>query len=37
MSVITDVERWGNSHRPGFLDIFGLFWGASLLTKDSTL
>jgi uncharacterized membrane protein YphA (DoxX/SURF4 family) len=33
MSVVTDVERWGNSHRPGFLDIFRIVLGLFLTYK----
>ena len=33
MSVITDVERWGNSHRPGFLDFFRIVLGCFLTYK----
>lgn len=33
MSVITDVERWGNSHRPGFLDIFRIALGLFITFK----
>jgi putative oxidoreductase len=33
MSVITDVERWGNSHRPGFLDIFRMLLGIFITYK----
>ena len=33
MSVITNLERWGNSHRPGFLDVFRLFLGAFITYK----
>lgn len=33
MSVITNLERWGNSHRPGFLDIFRFFLGAFITYK----
>jgi len=33
MSVITDVERWGNSHRPGFLDIFRIALGIFITYK----
>ena len=33
MSVITDVERWGNSHRPGFLDVFRIVLGLFLMYK----
>jgi uncharacterized membrane protein YphA (DoxX/SURF4 family) len=33
MSVITDVERWGNSHRPGFLDIFRIVLGVFITYK----
>lgn len=33
MSVVTDVEKWGNSHRPGFLDIFRISLGVFLTYK----
>lgn len=33
MNVITDVERWGNNHRPGFLDAFRLLLGAFITYK----
>lgn len=33
MNVITDLERWGNSHRPGFLDIFRIVLGAFITYK----
>lgn len=33
MSVITNVEKWGNSHRPGFLDIFRIVLGAFITYK----
>lgn len=33
MSVITDVERWGNSHRPGFLDVFRIVLGVFITYK----
>jgi putative oxidoreductase len=33
MSVITDVERWGNSHRPGFLDLFRIALGIFITYK----
>ncbi|WP_245970326.1 DoxX family protein [Pseudochryseolinea flava] len=33
MSVITDVEKWGNSHRPGFLDIFRIVLGVFITYK----
>lgn len=33
MSVITDVERWGNDHRPGFLDIFRIALGIFITYK----
>ncbi|MFZ2905685.1 MAG: DoxX family protein [Cyclobacteriaceae bacterium] len=33
MSVVTDVEKWGNSHRPGFLDIFRIVLGVFLTYK----
>ena len=31
--MITNLERWGNSHRPGFLDIFRFFLGAFITYK----
>jgi putative oxidoreductase len=44
MSVITNIERWGNSHRPGFLDIvrivlglFITFKGLQFITQMSEL
>lgn len=33
MSVVTDVEKWGNTHRPGFLDIFRILLGAFITYK----
>jgi putative oxidoreductase len=33
MSVVTDVEKWGNAHRPGFLDIFRIVLGVFLTYK----
>jgi putative oxidoreductase len=33
MSVITNVESWGNSHRPGFLDIFRILLGIFITYK----
>lgn len=33
MSVVTNLERWGNSHRPGFLDIFRFLLGAFITYK----
>jgi uncharacterized membrane protein YphA (DoxX/SURF4 family) len=36
MSVITNVEKWGNSHRPGFLDIFRIALGIFITYKGVT-
>src|SRR3989337_3721187 len=33
MSLITNLERWGNSHRPGFLDLFRFILGAFITYK----
>ena len=33
MSVITNVERWGNSHRPAFLDIIRIILGVFITYK----
>ena len=33
MSVVTDVEKWGNAHRPGFLDIFRIVLGVFITYK----
>jgi putative oxidoreductase len=33
MSLITSLERWGNSHRPGFLDVFRIILGAFITYK----
>ena len=33
MNVITNIEGWGNSHRPGWLDIFRIILGAFITYK----
>lgn len=33
MSVITEIERWGNSHRPGFLDLLRIALGIFITYK----
>jgi putative oxidoreductase len=33
MSVITNIEGWGNSHRPGWLDLFRIVLGAFITFK----
>ena len=33
MSVITNIEGWGNSHRPGWLDLFRIALGAFITFK----
>jgi putative oxidoreductase len=33
MNVITKIEDWGNSHRPGFLDIFRIALGIFITYK----
>jgi len=33
MSVITNIESWGNSHRPGWLDIFRILLGSFITFK----
>jgi putative oxidoreductase len=33
MSVVTDVEKWGNAHRPGFLDFFRIVLGLFITYK----
>ena len=33
MSVITNIEGWGNSHRPGWLDFFRIALGAFITFK----
>ena len=33
MSVFTDVEKWGNNHRPGFLDFFRMILGIFITYK----
>ena len=35
MSVITKIEGWGNSHRPGFLDIFRIALGVYITYKGA--
>ncbi len=35
MSVITDVEKWGNSHRPAFLDIVRILLGVFITYKGA--
>ena len=33
MSVVTDVEKWGDTHHPGFIDIFRIVLGVFLTYK----
>jgi putative oxidoreductase len=33
MSFVTNIEKWGNSHRPGFLDIFRIALGIFITYK----
>lgn len=33
MSVVTKIEGWGNSHRPGWLDIFRIVLGVFITFK----
>ena len=33
MSMITKIENWGNSHRPGWLDIFRIVLGCYITYK----
>lgn len=33
MSVITNIEGWGNAHRPGWLDFFRMVMGAFITYK----
>jgi putative oxidoreductase len=33
MSVITKIEDWGNSHRPGFIDFFRIVLGVFITYK----
>ena len=33
MNIITDMERWGNNHRPGFLDFFRIILGLFITYK----
>ena len=33
MNVVTNVEKWGNSHRPGWLDIFRIVLGIFITYK----
>jgi len=35
MNVITKIEDWGNSHRPGFLDFFRMILGAFITYKGA--
>lgn len=35
MSVINNVEDWGNSHRPGFLDFFRIALGVFITYKGA--
>ncbi len=35
MNVITDVEKWGNSHRPAFLDIVRIVLGVFITYKGA--
>lgn len=35
MSVINNVEDWGNSHRPGFLDLFRIALGVFITYKGA--
>ena len=35
MSVITKIEGWGNSHRPGFLDLFRIALGIFITYKGA--
>ena len=35
MSAITKIESWGNSHRPGFLDIFRVALGVFITYKGA--
>jgi putative oxidoreductase len=33
MNIISEVERWGNNHRPGFLDVFRILLGMYITYK----
>lgn len=33
MNIITHIEHWGNSHRPGFLDMFRIVLGCYVTYK----
>ena len=33
MNVVTNIEKWGNSHRPGWLDIFRILLGVFITFK----
>lgn len=33
MSLLTNIEKWGNSHRPGFLDVFRIILGVFITWK----
>ena len=35
MNVVTKIEGWGNSHRPGFLDIFRIALGVFITYKGA--
>ena len=35
MNVITKIEDWGNSHRPGFLDFFRIVLGGFITYKGA--
>ena len=35
MSVVTKIEGWGNSHRPGWLDIFRIALGVFITYKGA--
>jgi putative oxidoreductase len=35
MNIITKIEDWGNSHRPGFLDIFRIALGVFITYKGA--
>ena len=35
MNVVTKIEDWGNSHRPGWLDIFRIALGAFITYKGA--
>jgi putative oxidoreductase len=33
MSVVTNIEKWGNSHRPGWLDVIRIILGVFITYK----